>query len=50
VTEFTLPEDVYDDLIDFIYSRESDIKLDIENFGTLKNVLEWIENWRDDEK
>ncbi len=45
MTEFTLPEEVYDDLVNFVYSREQDIRADIENFGMLKRVLAWIDSW-----
>lgn len=38
---FMEPE-VYNDLHDFIMSRESDIDLEEENFGGLKSVYDWI--------
>lgn len=42
-----IPIDVFENLHDFVMSRESDIDADIEDFGTLTNVWEWLCEWED---
>ena len=41
--KFPMPFKVLRALIEFVEGRAGDIRLDIEDFGTLRPALEWIE-------